>query len=282
MSFNSPQVSVIIPCYNDKEYIQETINCVLNQSFQDFELIIVDDGSNLETKTILASIYNEKIILITKENNGLSAARNTGIKNAKGSYILTIDADDTFQPIFLEKAVKILNENKTISAVSCYCNIFINDYKIISLHTPIGGNVENFLFENNSVSFALFRKDCWEHIGGYDEAMKNGFEDWDFWISVTKQCGLVYIIPEYLFNYRQKEVSMSKDSKMFHRESNLNYIYKKHKELYQKNFCRVVDSLSDLAQRNKKNELKYKNSIEFKIGTLFLYPARWIKKFLKK
>ena len=282
MNSHIPLVTIVIPCYNDKDYIQETVNSVLCQNFRDFEIIIVDDGSNLETKAILSNIQHEKITLISQENQGLSAARNTGIKKAKGSYILTIDDDDTFHQSFLEKAVAVLNENERISAVSSYCNIFINENEIVSLHAPIGGSVENFLFENNCVSFALFRKDCWERIGGYDENMKNGFEDWDFWISVTKHCGSVYIIPEYLFNYRQKEVSMSKDSKMYHRESNLNYIYKKHSELYQKKFPDVVDYLTDLAQRNKKNEIKYKNSIEFKIGTFFLYPLRWMKKLLIK
>lgn len=112
--------------------------------------------------------------------------------------------------------------------------------------------------------------------------MKNGFEDWEFWIRLTKSCGEIYIIPEYLFNYRRKEISMSKNSKMYHRETNLNYIFKKHIELYRENFSETIDILTSLAQRNKKNELKYKNSLEFKIGTIFLAPIRWLRKIMKK
>lgn len=282
MTAYQPKVSVIIPCYNDKEYIQETISSVLNQTFQDFEVIIVDDGSDVATKKFLSGIHHEKIRLISQENKGLSAARNTGIENAIGDYILTIDSDDTFDSSFLEKAVAVLDANPTVCAVSSYCNIFIDDHKIISLHAPIGGGVDNFLFDNNSVSFALFRKSSWKTIGGYDEQMRKGFEDWEFWIAMTKQCGTVYIIPEYLFNYRQKAVSMSKDTKMFHREANLNYIYKKHQDVYSKKFPEVVDYLTDLAARNKRNEIKFRNSIDFKIGEKLLQPVRFIKHLLKK
>ncbi|HEY1193473.1 glycosyltransferase family 2 protein [Flavobacterium sp.] len=278
----NPIVSVVIPCYNDKNYIQETIKSVLDQSFQDFEIIIVDDGSDVETKKVLSTIIHEKIKLVTQKNKGLSAARNLGIEKAKGLYILTIDSDDTFDKSFLQKAVKILNDDQKISVVSSYCNIFINENQIISFHEPIGGGVKNFLFENNCVSFALYRRKCWQIIGGYDEQMKNGFEDWEFWINLTKKCNDVYIIPEYLFNYRQKKTSMSKDSKMYHRETNLNYIFNKHIELYRENFSETINVLTSLAQRNKRNEIKYKNSLEFKIGTFFLAPLRWVKNIVKK
>lgn len=164
-----PLVTVVIPCYNDKNYIQETVKSVLDQSFQDFEIIIVDDGSDLETKKVLSTIKNKKLVLITQENKGLSAARNAGIALANGTYILTIDSDDTFNEFFLEKAVAILNNDQTLSAVSSYCNIFVNKNQIVSHYTPIGGSVKDFLFENNCVSFALFRRKCWQEVEGYDE-----------------------------------------------------------------------------------------------------------------
>ncbi len=119
-------------------------------------------------------------------------------------------------------------------------------------------------------------------MGGYDEKMINGFEDWEFWIAMTKTGLEVYTIPEFLFHYRQKEISMSKDSKMNFRESNLNYIYKKHSDLYGNHFSQVVDFLTELAQRNKRNEIKYKNSLEFKIGNSILSPVRWLKKIVLK
>ena len=281
MIHNNPKVSVVIPCYNDKDYIQETVQSVLNQTFQDFEIIIVDDGSNEATKKVLSGLKNGKLQIITQLNQGLSAARNNSIKQARAEYILILDSDDTFDKHFLEKAVAILDENQNVGAVSSYCNIFIKDHRIIYKHSPQGGDVGNFLFDNNSVSFALIRKKCWEAIGGYDEKMKNGFEDWEFWIALTKRGWIVFTIPEYLFNYRQKEQSMVKETKMYFRETNLKYMYLKHQDVYQKHFAETVNYLADLANRNKKSELKYKNAIEFKIGKLILQPFRYIKNCFK-
>lgn len=279
----NPKVSVVIPCYNDKDYIQETVQSVLNQTFQDFEIIIVDDGSNEATKKVLSGLKNEKLQVITQQNQGSSSARNNGFNVAKAEYILALDGDDTFDKHFLEKAVAILDENQNIGAVSCYCNIFVKDHQIIHKHSPKGGNVEDFLFDNNSVSFALIRKKCWEAIGGYDEKMTNGFEDWEFWIALTKRDWTIFTIPEFLFNYRQKEAqqSLDKASKIYYREVNLKYIYLKHQDLYQKHFIETVNYLTDLADRNKKGELKYKNAIEFKIGKLILQPFRYIKNCFK-
>lgn len=279
MSPNNPKVSVVIPCYNDKDYIEEAVQSVLDQTFQDFEIIIVDDGSDEATKKVLANIKSEKLRVIAQRNQGLSSARNNGIKVASAPYILILDGDDTFDVLFLEKAVAILDVNHAIGSVSSYCNLFIKNHQVVHKHLPKGGGVADFLFDNNSVSFALLRKKCWEEVKGYDEQMKNGFEDWEFWIAITKRGWNIFVIPECLFNYRQKEKSMSKDCKINFREANLNYIYKKHQEVYQQHFAETVDYLTDLAQRNKKNELKYKSSIDFKIGRFLLFPFRRIYKF---
>jgi glycosyltransferase involved in cell wall biosynthesis len=279
MDTNSPKVSVIIPCYNDESYIQEAVQSVLSQTFQDFEIIIVDDGSNVSTKKVLSFFKNEKIQIITQTNQGLSVARNNGIKIARAEYLLILDGDDTFEKSFLEKAILILDKDETIGAVSSYCNLFINKNQVIHKHYPKGGGIANFLFDNNCVSFALIRKKCWASIGGYDEAMKNGFEDWEFWIAITKKGWSIFTIQEFLFNYRQKQRSMSKQSKANFRESNLKYIYLKHHELYQNKFEETVTFLTDLASRNKINEVKCKNSIDYKIGKLFLAPFRFIKNF---
>jgi len=284
MSSNHPKVSVVIPCYNDKDYIQEAVHSVLNQTFQDFEIIIVDDGSNEATKEVLANIKNEKVQIITQRNQGSSRARNNGIKAASAPYILILDGDDTVDALFLEKAVAILDVNHILGAVSSYCNLFIKNHQVVQKHLPKGGGIVNFLFDNNSVSFALIRKKCWEEIGGYDEQMKNGFEDWEFWIAMTKRDWNIYIIPEFLFNYRQKKSneSLDKISKLYFREANLNYIYKKHQDVYQHRFSETVDYLTDLSQRNKRNEIKYKNSLDFKIGRFLLFPFRFVKRLFDK
>jgi glycosyltransferase involved in cell wall biosynthesis len=284
MNSYKTRVTAIIPCYNDKDYIREAIQSVLDQTFQDFEIIIVDDGSNEATKKVLANIKNEKLQVINQINQGSSTARNNGIKAASAQYILILDGDDTVDASFLEKAVAILDTNQTIGAVSSYCNLFIKKEQVVHKHLPKGGGIADFLFDNNCVSFALIRKKCWEEIGGYDEQMKNGFEDWEFWIALTKRDWNIYVIPEFLFNYRQKKSneSLDKISKQNFRESNLNYIYKKHQDIYQHHFAETVDYLTNLARRNKKNELKYKGSIDFKIGRLLLFPIRLLQRLFKK
>lgn len=279
---NNPLVSVVIPCYNDKDYIQEAVQSVLDQTFQDFEIIVVDDGSNQATKRKISYIKNKKLQIITQKNQGLSTARNNGIKASSAEYILILDGDDTVDTSFLEKAVAILEENQAIGAVSSYCNLFIKNHQVINKHLPKGGGIDNFLFDNNSVSFALIRKKRWEEIGGYDEQMKSGFEDWEFWISMTKRGWEIFVIPEYLFNYRQKDKSMSKGSKMNFREANLNYIYKKHQDVYQQHFAETVDYWTNLAKRNKKNEIKYKSSLDFKLGRFLLFPLRFFKTMIMK
>ncbi|SHM61163.1 glycosyltransferase family 2 protein [Flavobacterium saccharophilum] len=283
MIVKSPKVSVVIPCYNDKNYIKETIQSIVRQTYQNFEIIIVDDGSDNATKQILQTLINDRTKVITQTNRGPSAARNKGFNEADGDYILTIDADDTAEENFLEKAVAILNENTDVGAVSSYCKVFIKNHEVTSEHKPNGGTLKDFLFDNNSVSFALIRKETWQDAGGYDEAMINGFEDWEFWISTTKKGWKVEMIPELLFNYRMKDKnSVDQNAKLNYRESNLNYIYKKHQDIYITHFPETVDFLTNLAQRHKRNEIKYKTSLDHKIGSIILYPLRKINAIIKR
>ena len=108
MNFNI-DVTVIIPCFNDGKYVLEALNSIFNQTLQAVKIIIVDDGSNVETQKILKTIYNPNVQIIHQENKGVSNARNTGINLATTDYILTLDADDYFEPSFIEKSVKVLN-----------------------------------------------------------------------------------------------------------------------------------------------------------------------------
>ena len=108
-----PKVSVIIPCYNHGEYLDEAVESVLTQTYQNFEIIIVDDGSTDQSTIDLLKVYRKpKTRVIRTDNQGLASARNNGIKEAKGEYILPLDADDKIGKEYLKKAVKILDENE--------------------------------------------------------------------------------------------------------------------------------------------------------------------------
>ena len=153
-----PLVSIIITCYNDFAYVEAAISSAVEQSYEEKEVIVVDDGSGEETKSLLRK--NEKRInrLIFQENKGLSAARNRGIESSNGDYIIVLDGDDFFESSFCEKAVRLMQQNLSKALIiTCQARRF-NSKGTIDVFTPAGGDLENFLFQNSAVGNALFIK----------------------------------------------------------------------------------------------------------------------------
>ncbi len=234
-----PRVSVIIPCYNQGKYIDEAAESILNQTFQDFEIIIIDDGSDdALTKEKLKNYNKSKTAVYFKENAGPSSARNFGIEKAKGEYILPLDADDYFEKSFLEKAVKILDEDEKIGFVKCYVKNF---GEMNNLWKPDGKTLIDFLAANQAVNAVLFRKKIWQEVGGYDETMRNSFEDWDFNIKMLSKGWRVYCIEEPLFFYRRRkyEYSVSERARLS-REKVVRHIILNNIESYRDNIVDVI------------------------------------------
>lgn len=273
-----PKVSIVIPCYNDAAYVEEAVASALGQTYASKEIIIVDDGSDPATKEVLSRIKHPLITLITQENKGPSAARNIGVKNARGIYILPFDADDIFDPSFLEKAVAILDERPDLGVVSCWYDTFVRRGKAIDIFKPTGGGLENFLFRSNAIGTSLYRKKCWEDAEGYDESMNSGYEDWEFWIAVTKKGWSVFIIEEVLFHYRKKPGSVLHKALEHHRETNLQYIFTKHREVYIPRFDKTIEYVIELAKRHQNNEVKRIKSLDYRLGKTILIPIRFIKR----
>lgn len=276
------KVSVIIPCYNQSSFLSEAIQSIVDQTHESWECFIVDDGSPDDTKIIAKKWCDNdpRIHYLYQENGGLSNARNFGIKNAKSDFILTLDADDKYEKTFIEKALKIFNENTSVGVVSSWVLRF-RGQKEIAIIKPKGKTVEDFLFSNACNGTSLFRKKCWEQVGGYDENMKIGYEDWDFYIRVCAIGWRVHIITESLFFYRQHNFSMRLDAYANHDVAIKKYIYSKHKELYLNNYDKMIENFLNIIDLEKKNNIKIKNKIEFKIGLIILYPLRRIKSFFK-
>lgn len=201
-----PKVSVIIPCYNQGQYLDEAVKSVLNQTFQDFEIIIINDGSTDEiTNQILQNYNKPKTRVICTINQGLASARNVGIKAAQGEYILPLDADDKIGTTYLEKAVNVLDANPRIGIVYCYAEFFglkRGKWRLPPYKFP------DILLHNMIFCSAFFRKSDWEEVGGYKPIMKYGWEDHEFWLSLIESKKEVYQIPETLFYYRKKRNSM--------------------------------------------------------------------------
>jgi len=185
----SPKVSVIIPTYNRGKYIKEAVDSVLSQAFQDFEIIVIDDGSTDNTREVL-SLYSDKIEYIYQENKGISCARNTGIRCSNGEYIAFLDSDDMWLEDKLELQVRFLDKNRDVDMVYSGIYYFDEMFKInrdyFDLVKPYSGFVLKHLFLRNFIPCVtvIVRKKCFEKIGLFDETLVFS-EDYDMWMRVA-------------------------------------------------------------------------------------------------
>jgi glycosyltransferase involved in cell wall biosynthesis len=277
---NNILISIVIPCYNDAQYIEQSVLSALNQTYPNIEVIVVDDGSDIGTKTILRKIEPQIAKLITQENQGQSTARNVGIKEGNGEYILVLDSDDFFESSFCEKAISILLLKNGVKIVSCYTNLLFDDGRL-EVFEMMGGDLACFLCKNYALGSSMFRKEDWLSSGGYDESMKQGYEDWEFYIRLLKNGGNAEIIKEPLYTYRKRS-NTTTDKANDKKYELLNYIYTKHQNLYKENFELFMKHVLYRMGREEKEKIKNMQRLEFKIGKVILYPIRFIKRLFKK
>jgi glycosyltransferase involved in cell wall biosynthesis len=223
-----PLLSVIIPCYNYGQYIQDALRSIQSQTFQDFEIIVVDDGSTDNvTLTVLDQLKQEDLKVIRLENLGLAQSRNRGISIAKGKYVCCLDADDTLEPTYFEKCLCLMESNPGISFAYSHLITFGDEHKV-RLAEPF--NLRLLINYNHLHATGIFRRDAWETVAGYDPLM-SGYEDWDFWIRLGKAGFRGRLVPEVLFNYRRHGVSLIDRSEGKHKEL-VARIRHNHEELY--------------------------------------------------
>ncbi|NET83836.1 MAG: glycosyltransferase [Moorea sp. SIO1F2] len=209
-----PKVSVVIPTYNAMTYLPKTIDSVFNQTYDDFEVIVVNDGSTDNTEQWISQIADPRVKLISQANQGLaSAARNKGIANARGDYIAFIDADDLWEPTKLEKQLSVLEENPDVGLVYTWV-AYINETgkptgRVFEHHAE--GNVWEKLVEHNIVecgSVAMVRRHCFESLGVFDQTLRAA-EDWDMWLRIASRYPFA-VVKEPLVRYRQHQNNKSK------------------------------------------------------------------------
>jgi glycosyltransferase involved in cell wall biosynthesis len=270
-------VSIIVPCYNQAQYLDECLQSLIEQTYTNWECIIVNDGSpdNTEEIAINWTKKDNKFKYLYKENGGLSSARNAGIKSANGKYILPLDADDKIAKNYIEICLNefIKDENLTIAYGKGVKFGMVNEIWNLTNY-----NFESLLHGNMIFCTAMFKKEKWNDVGGYDENMKLGFEDWEFWINCLKSGGNVIQNKNAIFYYRIKENSMTID---LLEDSNKKYelrkyIFNKHKNLY------TDKDLYDLFNEN--NEIKKKiNNLHqyFSLNILLISIYEKIKYNLK-
>ena len=199
----SPTVSVMIPYYNCKEYIVETIQSVLSQSHQNFEIIIVDDGSDPEHADYLREFLADKpaIRYAVQNNQGVAAARNHAARLAGGKYFLFLDSDDLILPDYIEKCVTVLENNPDCKLVYPLAEYFDAQEGLWNL--PDYDGLESLLKGNRIPIISMHRAEDFVSLGGFDENLTT-HEDWDLWIRLLSNGGTVIRIPEVLFRYRKR------------------------------------------------------------------------------
>jgi glycosyltransferase involved in cell wall biosynthesis len=210
---SAPLVSVIIPTYNHAQYVSQAIRSVLNQDYDQYEIVVVDDGSEDNTPEVVAQ-FGDRVRYIWQENKGLPGARNTGIRAARGDFIALLDSDDTWLPGFLSATVARLEAEPKLGAV--HTGFYFVDEQgrrlpqISTVTVPDDQMYDRLLDGEFFVPAAVVtRRECFDRVGSFDEAFR-GSEDWDMWLRVARQY-LFAGIPRPLVNYRMHGNNMSKD-----------------------------------------------------------------------
>ncbi|MBN1869501.1 MAG: glycosyltransferase [Candidatus Omnitrophica bacterium] len=217
-----PKVSVLIPSFNCAQYLPEALDSVLKQTFKDFEAIIIDDGSTDNTKEIVRKYVErepEKIRYIYQENQGLACARNTGLRQARGSLIALLDADDLSLPQRLEETVRAIEADEEVGLVHANITRITEDGSVIGIlkRNPrfLTGNIFNYIYLRKadiSIPTILFRKECCERVGLFDENLARlGCEDRELWLRISRHYKFKYI-DKVLGLYRVRSNSMSRNT----------------------------------------------------------------------
>ena len=207
-------VSVIIPAYNAELYIVRAIESVLAQTYRDLEIIVVDDGSADNTASI-ARQFEDSIHYVYQSNRGLAAARNTGIRHAHSDIIALLDADDLWEPEFLEVMTGLLEQNPQAAGVYCGFQYIDSQGNIVGKPNLTVVPPEGFhniqLIQGNWLSACgvLFHKHLAEEVGLFDESLR-ALEDADLWIRLSADRPFVGL-PRALVKYRRHDSNMSKD-----------------------------------------------------------------------
>ena len=205
----SPVLSVVIPCYNQGIFLKDALESLEKCNKELFEIIIVNDGSTDQfTNDYLLSLSNSGYHVVFQHNMGLGAARNTGIKLAKGEYILPLDSDNRIHPGYIEKGIEILAKDKATAVVYSKANYF-GDKTGIS--EPGSFNLQRLMIGNYIDACAVVRKSVIESVGMYDNMKIMGYEDWDLWLRIAFAGYKFHYIEEPLFDYRVNAGSMMKN-----------------------------------------------------------------------
>ncbi len=315
VTFKAPTISIVVPAYNAEKTILETIISVQNQSFSDFELIIINDGSTDKTLEIIntKALDDSRIRIFSYENGGLPVARNRGIALARGKFIAFLDADDLWTPDKLELQILALQRNSAAGLAYSWTYFMDNQGKSFHTSEPTffeGYVLKDLLLQNFlcNGSNPLIRRSIIEAVGDFNPDLHSA-EDWDYWLRVAA-CSEFALVPKAQIFYRQSSTSMSSKVERMEnyqikvierafelapqelkklKNKSLSYIYQYSAKLYlEKDFG--ISNLNNSIVKLSKSIQLYPKSILFlntqklmmKLILLNLLPPKLAKNLLRK
>lgn len=216
------KVSIIIPTYNSQKTIEETIASVQQQSFTDYEIIIIDDGSQDNTVAVIKNIVEPRLQLFVYENGGVATARNRGISQATGEFIAFLDADDLWSPDKLASQVAALSQNPQSKVVYSWTKYIDEQGKPLFSGTRYSyrGDVYSQLLQTNFITNAsniLIHRDALDLVAGFNPELAYT-ADWDFYLRLAKNFNFA-VVPKFQIYYRQSANSMSTKVEQLKEES---------------------------------------------------------------
>jgi len=216
-----PEVSVIIPSYNSAKYLTDAVESVLNQTFRDYEVLVIDDGSTDDTEAVMRR-YGEPVRYIRQPNSGVANTRNRGINESHGRYVAFLDADDTWRHDKLEAQFAALRRNPRYQTCYTAFTVVNSDLRplCITRSRRHGGALEDLLLRGNvvgSVCTVLCDRSLLIATGGFDPSLSQ-CADWDMWVRIARRTEFLYLdLP--LATYRQHGANMSRDAGLLERDS---------------------------------------------------------------
>jgi glycosyltransferase involved in cell wall biosynthesis len=267
------KISIVIPCYNDGAMLREALVSVeKTRNANVAEVIIVDDGSSeAETTRILNEVAEAGYCVVPQPNRGPAAARNAGIRLAKGEFILPLDSDNRLREVYLNQGVSLLKNNPSIGVIYTDAEYF--GERTGRWHVP-NFNLLPLIRMNFIDACALYRKKLWQEVGGYDEQMPRwGLEDWDFWLRVACHGGRFVHLPKIGFDYRVRRDSLRVEASQNVAEL-ANYVFGKPEMGCYKLLRETDEEVQNLKARIR----DMKDSRSYRLGHGLLAPARLLRK----
>lgn len=266
------QISIVIPCFNYGPMLLETLASIERVRIDSLaEVIIVNDGStDPVTCDILSRLDTKKYIVVHQENRGPSAARNAGIEIARGQFILPVDSDDYLRRAYLDQGAEILRAKPDVGVV-------YGDWEYFGERTgresPADFDWHSIVRWNYIAVCALYRKSVWESVGGYDEEVRHGYEDWDFWMRIGLRGWKFVHLDEIGFDYRAR--MGSRNSMAERRQQELAELIFAKPEY---EFLKILREQSLQAEELS----RVLESWEYRIGSSIVAPLRKIKRLLTR